>query len=84
MNISPTLLISYFCALFALCVVCRIFIKPIKWGLKLLISCGIGCLAMYIVNMFCEIFAINPLTAMLSGVLGAPGMVLTLILQGIL
>lgn len=88
MNISPALLITYIVGFFILYVVCWIFIKPIKWLLKLLLSCTLGCLAMAAVNFifarFGAVFSINPLTAMMSGVLGIPGMIITFILQGIL
>lgn len=88
MNISPALLITYVVGFFILYIVCWIFIKPIKWLLKLLLSCVLGCLAMTAVNFifarFGTVFSINPLTAMMSGVLGVPGMIITFILQGIL
>ena len=88
MKISPSLLITYIVGFFILYVVCWIFIKPIKWLLKLLLSCICGCLAMAVVNFifarFGTVFSINPLTAMMSGVLGVPGMIITFILQGIL
>lgn len=88
MNISPVLIITYLIGFFILYVVCWIFIKPIKWLLRLLLSCVTGCLLMLLVNKLCAsfgtIFFINPLTAMISGVLGIPGIIITFILQGIL
>lgn len=88
MNISPALIITYLIGFFVLYIICWIFIKPIKWIMRLLISCALGCIVMAVVNRICAplgtIFSINPLTAMISGVLGMPGMIITFILQGVL
>lgn len=74
--------------LFLLYILCRVFLKQIKWLLRFIMHCGIGCLAMVLVNLvspFANIsFSINPLTAVISGTLGAPGLVMTLILKNIL
>lgn len=74
--------------LFILYILCRIFIKPLKWFLRLILSCLLGCGCMFVVNIFLSPlhtgFAINPLTAAISGVLGVPGMALTLLLQRLL
>ena len=85
---TPSAIILGIVSLFILYILCRIFINPIKWLFKLAISCVIGTIAMLISNMLLSkigiAFSINPLTAMISGVLGIPGMVLTVILQGLL
>lgn len=88
MNTPPALIIAYIVGFILIYVLCRVFIKPIKWLFKLTISCAVGCLIMGIINyMFGSvgnIFSINPMTAMISGVLGIPGIVATFVLQGIL
>lgn len=88
MNTLPFSVIASIIGIFILYIICRIFIRPIKWALRLLLSCGFGLLGMVTVNLlfsaFGTIFAINPLTIMISGVLGLPGMIATFILQGIL
>lgn len=75
-------------SLFILYILCKIFISPIKWLFKLMLGCIAGVAAMLISNLILSglgiTFSINPLTAMISGVLGVPGMVLTIILQGML
>lgn len=75
-------------SLFILYILCKIFISPIKWLFKLTLSCIAGGAAMFVSNLLLSglgiTFSINPLTAMISGVLGIPGMVLTIILQGML
>ncbi len=75
-------------SLFTLYILCRVFIKPIKWILKLLISCFIGLIAMFLSNKlllpFGIAFSLNPLTSIICGVLGLPGMAIIIILQNIL
>lgn len=75
-------------SLFILYILCKIFISPIKWLFRLILGCIAGVAAMLISNLILSglgiTFSINPLTAMISGVLGIPGMVLTIILQGML
>ena len=88
MDTNPAMIIAALIGLFLLYVLCRLFIRPLKWLLKLLLSCALGCLAMLLANKLLSYFgisfALNPLTAALSGILGLPGMALTLILQNIL
>lgn len=88
MEVNPGIVIASIFGLFLLYIVCRIFIKPLKWLFKLGLSCVIGCAAMLglniILNRFGTGFCINPLTALISGVLGVPGMIMTLVLQSIL
>ncbi len=68
--------------------VCRIFIKPLKWTLKLFLNGVIGGLILVAVNFvggFAGIHIIvNPLTALTTGLLGVPGIILIAILQYIL
>lgn len=72
-------------SLFILYILCRVFIKPLKWFMHLAFSCLLGCLTMFAANKLLFplgiSFSLNPLTAMLGGVLGIPGMILTIILQ---
>ena len=71
-GVEPVTIILYLIGFAMIFILCRVFIKPIKWTIRLLlISLGIG-------------FCINPLTTMISGVLGLPGMIMTLVLSAIL
>ena len=79
---------AYALGLVLIFIFCRIFITPIKWIIKLLINGIVGGLILATVN-FVGGFAgitviINPLTALLSGLLGVPGVILVIILQYIL
>ena len=64
----------YILGLFLLYLCCWLFLKPLKWLFRLLLSCVLGAAAL----------ALNPLTAMITGVLGAPGMILMLFLGSFL
>lgn len=85
MHFDTTSILAYSAGLVLLVIFCRIFIKPIKWALKLLINGILGGLILAAVN-FVGGFAgltiiINPLSALLSGLLGVPGIILVVILQ---
>lgn len=88
MNTDPISIILYILGIFVLYIICRIFIRPIKWLLKLSFSCALGCVAMLLANQVMAPlgvnFAINPLSAMISGILGIPGIIMTHLLCGIL
>lgn len=85
---NPKILFGIICAVFILYVCLRLFIRPVKWLLKLALSCIVGTLALFgtncILAQFGIQFALNPLTSAISGILGLPGMVMILILQSIL
>ncbi len=85
MHFDTTSILAYSAGLVLLVIFCRIFIKPIKWVLKLFINGVLGGLILAAVN-FVGGFAgitviINPLSALLSGLLGVPGIILVVILQ---
>lgn len=88
MNTAPISIILYISGIFVLFIICKIFIRPIRWLFRLSFSCILGCGAMLIANQVMApigvSFAINPLNAMISGVLGIPGMIMTHLLSGIL
>lgn len=73
----------YLTGIFILYLFCWFFIKPIKWLIHLSFSCVLGVVGIFIFNLIMQIFnlhiAINPLTALITGVLGLPGMIMSLI-----
>lgn len=76
---------AYAIGLILIFVLCRLFIKPIKWMLRLLVNAAIGGLFLAAVN-FAGGFAgitvvISPLSALLAGLLGVPGVLLVILLQ---
>lgn len=88
MNTHFSTIIIYIIGFFAIYILCRIFIKPLKWFIRLMLSCTLGIIAMLILNKIFSttgfFIAINPLTAMMSGVLGLPGIILSYVLSVIL
>ncbi len=78
----------YVVGLFLLYLCCWIFIKPLKWLLRLGGSWLMGGAAVALWNFLAGGagwgLALNPLTAMITGVLGVPGMILIFILTKIL
>lgn len=78
----------YLTGLFLLYLCCWLFLKPLKWLFRLFLSCAAGAAALAVFNFAAGFagwhLALNPLTAMVTGVLGAPGMVLMLFLNSFL
>ena len=81
-------LLAFLFGLFLLYIIGMILVIPIKWIIKLVINGLLGGILLVIVN-FIGIFAgfnivINPLTAIIAGIFGIPGVILLLILGHIL
>ena len=78
----------YTVGFFLLYLACWVFIKPIKWLLRLGGSCLLGGGAILFWNVLAGSFGmtltLNPLTAMFAGILGIPGMILAGILGSVL
>ncbi len=79
---------AYAIGLVLLFILCRVFIRPLRWILKLLINGVLGGLILAAVN-FAGGFAgfyviISPLSAFIAGCLGVPGVLLVILLQYIL
>ena len=68
--------------------VIKIFTKPIKWILKLLINTVIGFVALIVINAVGSLIGvsigINWINALVVGILGMPGVGLLLVLQWLL
>lgn len=81
-------ILAYVAGLLLTIVFCRIFIRPIKWIMKAILNGILGGLILAAVN-YVGGFAgftviINPVSALISGFLGIPGVALVIILQYIL
>lgn len=72
--------------LFLLYLLCRILIRPIKWMLRLGGSCVLGGLVLFLFQRLPLGWdpSVNPLTMMMVGVLGLPGILLLRILEAFL
>lgn len=77
--------LAYALGLVVIFVACRIFARPLKWLLKLLLNGVLGGLILAAVN-FVGGFAgvqviINPLSSFIAGILGVPGVILVILMQ---
>ena len=86
MEISSIL--AFVFGLFLLYIIGILLVIPIKMIIKLIVNRVLGGILLLIVNLiggFIGIsIAINPLTAIIAGILGIPGIILLLIIQNIL
>lgn len=82
---SPTTILAYLAGLLLLYIVGMLLVIPIRILIKLLINAIIGGVVLFFFNLIGGLFgttiAINPLNAIIVGVLGVPGVILLLILQ---
>ena len=88
MGLSIPTLLAFLLGLVLLYLFGLILVIPIKIIIKLLINGIIGGVLLFIFNLIGGIFglsiAINPLNAIIVGILGIPGVILLLIMQMIL
>ena len=77
--------VGYVLGLLILFVVTKIFFKPIKFTVRLIANSIIGALVLYLINLLRPVLGIyigiNPVTALITGLLGLPGVCLILVLQ---
>jgi inhibitor of the pro-sigma K processing machinery len=88
MDLSVTSLLAFLAALFVLYILGVLLIIPLKVIPKLIINGILGGILLFIFNLIGGLFGlniiINPLNAVIVGMLGIPGVILLLILQTIL
>lgn len=81
-------MIIYIACICFLFLIGKIFILPIKSILKLVINSCIGGLLIYLINLIGGLFGfhigLNYITAIFTGILGVPGVILLVILKVIL
>lgn len=81
-------ILSFLIGIILLYIILRLMVIPIKIIIKLIINALVGGLLLFFFNLVGGIFGlsimINPLNAIIAGVLGVPGVILILILQAIL
>lgn len=68
-------------AVFLVWLVIRLFRKPIRWILKLLLNTAIGFAALFLLNFFGITLGLNWINALVIGVTGFPGLVLLLLIK---
>ena len=71
--------------IFAVIILAKLFAWPLKIIFKLVLNIVLGVPVLYLVNIFgvnfCLLIPINWITALMTGVLGIPGVVLLLVFQ---
>lgn len=81
-------ILAVFLAIGAIYIIGMLLVLPIKIIIKFIINGLIGAVLLFILNIFgCLIgitVAINPITALIAGFLGIPGVLLLLFLQYLL
>lgn len=80
--------LAFLLGLVLLYIVGLLLVVPIKLLMKLLLNGIIGGVALFLFNLIGGLFgayiAINPLNAIIVGILGVPGVILLLVMQVIL
>ena len=82
---NPGLIVAFVAGVLLLYLIAKIFVVPIKFIGKLLINAVIGGILLWILDYFGAYIGlripINPITALIAGALGVPGILLLIALQ---
>ena len=85
MEMSFVSIVGYVLGILIVCVISGIFLKPIKFVLKLILNSIIALVFMALINLIGSgagiHIGLNPVTAVVAGALGTPGVILILLLQ---
>ena len=85
MELSFVSIVGYVLGILIVCVISGIFLKPIKFVLKLVLNSIIALVFMALINLIGSgagiHIGLNPVTAVIAGALGIPGVILILLLQ---
>jgi inhibitor of the pro-sigma K processing machinery len=88
MDITIDVIIAFAIGLALLLLLGKLLITPLKLLMKLLINGVIGGVMLWVLNTFGAyigvMVVINPVTALIAGLLGVPGVIMILLLQVIL
>ncbi len=87
-SINFSVILAYAFGLLLLYVIGWLLVVPIKFVLRFLYNGIVGGLMLWLLNLVGSLFniqvAINPVTALIAGFLGVPGVLLIIVLQYIL
>ncbi|WZL73414.1 pro-sigmaK processing inhibitor BofA family protein [Clostridiaceae bacterium 35-E11] len=85
MGVELNIILAYAFGLILLYIVGYILLIPIKWMIKLIYNGVIGGIMLIVLNFVGRFWgvgiAVNPITALVAGILGVPGVILMFILQ---
>ena len=78
-------ILAVFLAIGAIYIIGMLLVLPVKMIMKFVINGLVGAIMLFIINIFSGLIgitiAINPITALVAGFLGIPGVLLLLFLQ---
>lgn len=82
---GPEVILAFMAGLILMFILVRLFLKPLKVVMKLVLNALLGALALLIANWIGGLFgfhiALNVYTAFIVGTLGIPGFILLVILK---
>ena len=85
MELSFSTAVGYILGILIVFVVGKVFLKPVKFILKLVANSVLGVLFIWLINLLGKgmgiCIGLNPVTAIVVGALGMPGVILILLLQ---
>ncbi|NMA34126.1 MAG: pro-sigmaK processing inhibitor BofA [Clostridiaceae bacterium] len=85
MEVGPEVILAFMAGLILMFILVRLFLKPLKVVMKLVLNALLGALALLIANWIGGLFgfhiALNVYTAFIVGTLGIPGFILLVILK---
>jgi len=85
---SFSTILVYILAVLGICLIAKIFSAPIKLVMKLLANAIVGGIALIIINWIGGFFSfhidLNFITALITGALGVPGIIVLLIIEMII
>ena len=88
MNFDFGSIAIYIFGLFLIVLICILFKRPFIWLFRLMLTCALGGAVIFALNFILSLFglhiALNPLNALITGVLGAPGLTMLLVLGTVL
>ncbi len=87
-EIGGSLITAYGLGIILIFIILKIFYKPLKFLIKILLNSIFGGIVLFVLNLvggnIGMSIGINAFTALITGVLGAPGLSLLLLLQVVL
>lgn len=79
------MLLVYVTCIIGIFIIGKVFIVPIKIVFKLILNSILGVILLYVINIIGEIWefhiGINLVTALITGLLGIPGVILLMVLK---
>jgi len=85
LNWDVSVVIAFFFGIILIYLIGRLFLMPIKLIIRLIYNAIIGGIMLWIVNFIGAYFsftiAINPVTALVAGILGIPGVILLILFK---